>query len=56
MSVVFVQQITALLFAVVLLVGSLVLSDPGSLAGVSTTAWGSAIAAGAIYYGVAFWY
>ena len=55
-SVVFVQQVTALLFALVLLVGSLVLSDPVSLAGVSTTAWGSAIAAGATYYGVAFWF
>ena len=37
-SVVFVQQVTALLFAVVLLAGSLVLSDPASLAGVLATA------------------
>ena len=55
-SVVFVQQVTALLFALVLLVGSLVLSNPASVAGVSTTAWASAVAAGAIYYGVAFWF
>ena len=53
-SVVFVQQITALLFALVLLIGSVVLSDPASLAGVSATAWFSAVAAGALYYGVAF--
>ena len=53
---VFVQQITALLFALVLLAGSSVLSDPASLAGVSATAWLSAVAAGALYYGVAFWF
>ena len=55
-SVVFVQQVTALLFALVLLVGSLVVSDPASVAGVSATAWVSAVAAGALYYGVAFWF
>ena len=55
-SVVFVQQVTALLFALVLLVGSFVLSDPASLAGISATAWLSAVAAGALYYGVAFWF
>lgn len=55
-SVVFVQQVTALLFALVLLVGSLVLSDPAALAGVTATAWFSALAAGALYYGVAFWF
>jgi probable blue pigment (indigoidine) exporter len=55
-SVVFVQQVTALLFALVLLAGSLVRSDPASLAGVSATAWASALAAGALYYGVAFWF
>ena len=55
-SVVFIQQATALLFALVLLAGSLVLSDPASLAGVSATAWASAVAAGALYYGVAFWF
>ena len=55
-SVVFVQQVTALLFALVLLAGALALSDPASLAGVSATAWASAIAAGALYYGIAFWF
>jgi probable blue pigment (indigoidine) exporter len=55
-SVVFVQQITALLFALVLFVGSLVLSDPASFAGVSATAWVSAVGAGALYHGVAFWF
>ncbi|MEP7114737.1 MAG: DMT family transporter [Ilumatobacteraceae bacterium] len=56
MSVVFVQQVTALLFALALLAGSFVLSDPASLAGVSATAWASAVAAGALYYGIAFWF
>lgn len=55
-SVVFVQQVTALLFALVLLLGSLVLSDPASVLGVSATAWASAVASGAMYYGVAFWF
>ena len=55
-SAVFVQQVTALLFALALFAGSLVVSDPRSLAGVSATAWLSAVAAGAIYYGVAFWF
>ena len=55
-SVVFVQQLTALLFALALLVGSLVLSDPAPVVGVSATAWASAVAAGALYYGVAFWF
>ena len=32
------------------------LSDPASLAGISVTAWASAVAAGALYYGVAFWF
>ena len=55
-SVVFVQQVTALLFAVVLLLGSLALSNPASPSGVSVTAWVSAMCAGALYYGVAFWF
>ena len=55
-SVVFVQQVTALLFALVLLLGSIVLSDQAPLGGVSATAWLSAVAAGALYYGVAFWF
>jgi probable blue pigment (indigoidine) exporter len=50
------QQITALAFALVLLVCSLILGHPHSIASVSTTGWISAIAAGVLYYGVAFWF
>jgi drug/metabolite transporter (DMT)-like permease len=56
LSVVLVQQVAALAFAVALLLASLVVAAPGSLAGVSGTAWLSALAAGALYYGVAFWF
>ncbi|MGD9703910.1 MAG: DMT family transporter [Acidimicrobiia bacterium] len=53
--VVFVQQVAALWFALALFCGSLLVSDPPSLAAVSATAWVSAIVAGSLYYGVAFW-
>jgi probable blue pigment (indigoidine) exporter len=56
LSVVLVQQIGALGFALVLLLGSLVVSAPSSLAAVSATAWLSALVAGTLYYGVAFWF
>ena len=54
--VVLVQQITALAFALALLAGSFVVGQPHSLASVSTTGWISALAAGVLYYGVAFWF
>lgn len=54
--VVLIQQITALAFAVLLLAGSFVLGHPHSIASVSATGWTSAIAAGVLYYGVAFWF
>lgn len=53
-SVGFVQQVTALALALILFAGSLVLTNPRSLVGVSATAWLSAVVAGALYYGVAF--
>jgi drug/metabolite transporter (DMT)-like permease len=56
LSVVLVQQVAALAFALVLLLGSLVVSEPRSLAHVSATAWASALVAGTLYYGVAFWF
>lgn len=56
LTVVWLQQLTALAFALVLLAGSFVFGAPGSLADVSTTAWVSAGAAGVLYYGVAFWF
>jgi drug/metabolite transporter (DMT)-like permease len=52
--VVLMQQLAALLFAVVLLTVSLPVSGVPSLSGISATAWWSAIVAGALYYGVAF--
>jgi probable blue pigment (indigoidine) exporter len=55
-TVVLSQQITALAFALVLLVCSFILGHPHSIASVSTTGWISAIAAGVLYYGVAFWF
>ncbi len=54
--VVLVQQITALTFALLLLAGSFVLGHPHSVASVSATGWISAVAAGVLYYGVAFWF
>ncbi|MGZ4739048.1 MAG: DMT family transporter [Ilumatobacteraceae bacterium] len=54
--VVLVQQITALAFALVLLAGSFLLGHPHSVASVSLTGWISALAAGVLYYGVAFWF
>jgi len=56
LAVVFLQQAAAFGFAVLLWVGAVVTADAGSLRDVSSTAWVSAITAGALYYGVAFWF
>jgi probable blue pigment (indigoidine) exporter len=56
LSVVLLQQVAALAFALVLLAGSFVIGDPTSLSDVSATAWLSAAAAGVLYYAVAFWF
>ena len=56
LSVVLPQQAAAFLFALVLFAGSFLAGDPRSLAGVSPTAWMSAVAAGILYYAVAFWF
>ena len=53
--VVLVQQAAALVFALVLFAGSLIVTDPRPLSHVSGTAWLSAIGAGVLYYAVAFW-
>lgn len=50
------QQSSALVFAVVLFVGAWMTGHAGSLADVSATAWLSALVAGALYYGVSFWF
>jgi drug/metabolite transporter (DMT)-like permease len=54
LGVVLLQQSSALAFAVVLFASAWVTGHVGSLADVSATAWISALAAGALYYGVAF--
>ncbi len=56
LGVVLLQQSSALGFAVVLGLGALASGHAGSLADVSATGWASAFAAGALYYGVAFWF
>lgn len=56
LSVVLIQQVAALGFALVVFAGSVILADPSSLSAVSATAWLSAIGAGILYYGVAFWF
>jgi probable blue pigment (indigoidine) exporter len=56
LSVVLLQQVAALTFALVLLAGSFVFGDPTSVRDVSATAWVSAAAAGVLYYAVAFWF
>ena len=55
-TVVWAQQVSAFGFSLVLFLGSFVVTDPRSLSGVSGTAWLSAVVAGALYYGVAFWF
>jgi drug/metabolite transporter (DMT)-like permease len=55
LSIVAVQQNAALAFALMLFAGSLVINGTPGIAGVSAAAWASAIVAGALYYGVAFW-
>lgn len=54
LSVVLIQQASAFVFAVALFCGSTLVGGVTSLAGVSARAWGSAVAAGVLYYAVAF--
>jgi probable blue pigment (indigoidine) exporter len=56
LGVVLLQQSSALCFALLLGVGAFVSGHGGSLTDVSLTGWASAITAGALYYGVAFWF
>jgi probable blue pigment (indigoidine) exporter len=56
LGVVLVQQAAALGFAVVLFAVSFVFGNPNSVADVSRAAWASALAAGVLYYGLAFWF
>lgn len=55
LSIVRVQQVAALAFAVVLLILFIPIFHPGSLLNVSPIAWGSAVLSGVLYYAVAFW-
>ncbi len=56
LSVVIVQQAAALTFAFVLAIIAFSSGHGGSLRDVSAGAWFSALGAGALYYGVAFWF
>lgn len=56
LSVVAAQQAAAFGFSLVLFGLWFLGGNPRSLAGVSTTAWISAIIAGVLYYAVAFWF
>ncbi len=56
LGVVLLQQSSALGFTVLLAIGALISGHAGSLADVSAIGWASAMAAGALYYGVAFWF
>ena len=56
LGVVLLQQVAALAFAVALLAGAAVAGRAGDLGEVSATGWVSAFVAGALYYGVAFWF
>jgi probable blue pigment (indigoidine) exporter len=56
LGVVLVQQAAALGFAVVLFASSFVVGNPNPVADVSAAAWTSALAAGVLYYGLAFWF
>jgi probable blue pigment (indigoidine) exporter len=56
LGVVLVQQTAALGFALVLFAASFVFGNPNSITDVSGTAWASALAAGVLYYGLAFWF
>ena len=56
LGVVLVQQSAAFAFAVLLFGGAVALDRVGELDDVSPIAWLSALTAGALYYGVAFWF
>ena len=56
LAVVAVQQVSALLFALVLLGIYTIITQPTDLSHVTFAGWASAIASGALYYAVAFWF
>jgi probable blue pigment (indigoidine) exporter len=56
LGLVLVQQTAALGFAVVLFAASFVFGNPNAVTDVSAAAWASALAAGVLYYGLAFWF
>ena len=56
LGVVLIQQASALAFAVLLLAVAISLGYGVALRGVSLAGWASALVAGALYYGVAFWF
>jgi drug/metabolite transporter (DMT)-like permease len=56
LGVVVIQQSAALVFALLLGIGGLVAGSAGAPDEVSMTAWANALGAGALYYGLAFWW
>lgn len=55
LQVIALQQASALLLAVLLLVAVALVGRGAPITGISTTAWISALASGALYYAAAFW-
>jgi drug/metabolite transporter (DMT)-like permease len=56
LGVILLQQLAALAFALALFAAGTVAGRAGDLGEVSVTGWASALVAGALYYGVAFWF
>jgi probable blue pigment (indigoidine) exporter len=56
LAIVACQQQAALMFALVLFAGSLLTNGTAGIVAVSAAAWVSAVVAGAVYYGIAFWF
>jgi drug/metabolite transporter (DMT)-like permease len=56
LGVVVLQQSAALVFALLLGIGGLLAGSSGAPDEVSMTAWANALGAGALYYGLAFWW
>jgi probable blue pigment (indigoidine) exporter len=56
LGVVVIQQSAALVFALLLGIGGLVAGSAAAPDEVSMTAWANALGAGALYYGLAFWW
>ena len=56
LGIILLQQVAAFAFALALLAAATLAGRVGDLGDVSATGWASALVAGALYYGVAFWF